>query len=584
MKKILFFATAAIGMLASCTTNDFVGDESILEKNEQGNGAIVFGTGVKAATRADAMGADAATKLNNNFVVFGYKTMSDESKQMVFDNYQVNFKENTNNSTTTNSAGWEYVGYKSLTADMTGNTGVSGNTTNGTVQTVKYWDYSATNYKFFAYSLGNGVTSGEPSTTTYANGSKMANSSNETYTLKGNQEQLTACYISELKTVNPTSSSEKKVELHFLSIQSKIQLGFYETIPGYSVKDLKFYTSASATAGKNPALYEASGTGTLPKAGTYTVTFDNNGKPSLAWTTDDTDGTQSNVEFSNELTEYVGKEYQEAEETAYLGRSSNAATKTSEKDVLPFATGATLTLKVDYTLLSLDGSGETIKVTGATATVPSAYTQWKPNYKYTYIFKISDNTNGTTGGEVTGLYPITFDAVVTQEQDGSQETITTVSEPSITTYAKGAVDNEYPANSNIYVIVTQSNNVKELTVNTNAKLYTVTAEDGAYQGITEASVANALEKGKANNEESPTAWTVTDANAKKLVVTSVTGLSAITQIDANDSPTGAAINVNGAKFTGTGSTTYAFEYTDTDDSNKKYYKIIKVAAAATSEP
>ena len=49
--------------------------------------------------------------------------------------------------------------------------------------------------------------------------------------------------------------------------------------------------------------------------------------------------------------------------------------------------------------------------------------------------KIAQNTNGSTGGGSTGLTAISFDAVVLEdEQNGLQQTITTDSDPSITTY------------------------------------------------------------------------------------------------------------------------------------------------------
>ena len=547
MKKKLFYAALAITALASCSSNDFVGDQSLQGNGPNGEGAISFNMNTPAITRADRTGSDAASDLNNNFVVFGHKTVS-ASTQKVFDNYQVNYVGGSQNTPTSNSANWEYVGYKNLTANMTGNTGVAGNTGGGNEQTIKYWDYSASNYKFYAYSLGAGKT-GPPNT--YANASLMT--TGNTYTLEGDQDQLASCYISELLTISdPNGSTPKEVDLRFLSIKSKIQLGFYENIPGYSVKSLKFYESSSdENSDGTPVLF--AGTSILPKAGTYTITFDSNGKPLLAWAAA-SEGTQANVSFSSTLSNYAGKDYLESEETVYLGRASNAATKTEEKNVLPYATGADLTLKVDYTLLSRDGSGETIEVKGATAKVPAAYTQWKPNYKYTYLFKISDNTNGQVG-EVTGLYPITLDAVVASEQDGSQETITTVSEPSITTYAKESAvltKNEYVTGNNIYAVVEDatatptSNPV--LTVGTNAKLYFVTLESGAAQEITEASVANALVNGTNNTTDKT--WTVTDALTKKMVVTDTETslLTAITKIPATDSPTGVDLTVNGAVF------------------------------------
>ena len=132
-------------------------------------------------------------------------------------------------------------------------------------------------------------------------------------------------------------------------------------------------------------------------------------------------------------------------------------------------------IKCDYTLNSDDLSGETIKVTGATAAIPAAYSKWEPNTRYTYLFKISDKTNGTTGDpnnpkdDPAGLYPITFDAVVTEMTDKTQGTTTTVATPSITTYQAGSVtDNtiKYVAKKKIDVTVTESTSGTKLNLST----------------------------------------------------------------------------------------------------------------------
>lgn len=575
MKKKLFYVALAITALASCSSNDFVGDES-----PQGsigtNGAISFGFDVPAITRSG--GATAAASLNNNFVVFGYKTVS-SSPQVVFDNYQVNYVTNTVNTTESNSANWEYVSYKNLpfgTTTTSGGTlntdGVAKNANTSSTnieQSIKYWDFNASQYDFFAYSLGAGNTS------TWAKATAMSNS---TYSLEGTAAQLGTCYISNKKTMTP-STSTTKVDLEFRSFLTKVQLGFYETIPGYSVKEVKFYPSSSETSTTTPSLYTA--TAVIPNGGKYTVTFDASGKAQVTLATSDPAPTKiSKIDFNTTLTDYVGADYKEDNtSTVYLGRASNAATKTNVINVLPNpANTNALNLKMDFTLVSRDGTGETINMTGATAVIPAAYAQWKPNYKYTYLFKISDNTNAQSG-TITGLYPITLDAVITDAQDGSQETITTVSNPSITTYAKASAvltDNEYKSGANIYVVV---NDGEALTVDTNAKLYTATVEAGAAQGITEETVKNAL----ANGTQTPTGtWTVTDALGKKLVVTtaSVPTLTATAEIAADDSPTGVAITVNGAKFTPSAAGYYVFEFTDTSDGSKKYYKVIKVVAGS----
>lgn len=559
--KYFIFAASALVALASCSSNDFVGDESLLENS--GSGAIQFSSSTPTITRAS--GADAASDLNNNFVVYGYKTVS-SATQAVFDNYQANYVASSAKSTTTNSVGWEYVGYKNLPNGVTTNVGVtafsaltgSGQANENAIdQSIKYWDFSASKYDFFAYSLGAGSTS------TWAKATAMTQPG---YSLEGDAAQLGACYISNKKTVVPSSTSATEVDLEFRSFNSKIQLGFYETIPGYSVKAVKFYPSADGASGETPSLYAASAV--LPNGGKYNVTFDANGKAQVALeTTTPAPTTISKVDFDGTLAPYAGADYKEDNtSTVYLGRASNVATKTNEVKVLPNPSNVNaLNVKMDFTLVSRDGTGETIEMTGATAVIPAAYAMWLPNYKYTYLFKISDNTNAKTAA-ITGLYPITLDAVITDAVDGSQETITTVDDPSITTYAKGTMvtaNDEYKTNANIYIVV--DDGTTTITPETNGKLYTATIEAGAAQGITEETVKNAL----VNGTESPTGtWTVTDALGKNLVVTKTTGLlSSITSIAASDAPNGVAIDVKGAKFTPASAGNYVFEYSASD----KYY-------------
>ena len=574
MKKILFLATALV-MLTSCADESFVGEN--IAPTSKDVGAIAFTTSSNAVTRAE--GGAAAGLLNNNFVVFGYKTVN-STPSTVFDNYQVNWVTNTAGTTESNSADWEYVSYKNLPFGTTttlggtlNNDGVaanaSGSSTNIT-QSIKYWDFSASSYDFFAYSLGDGVTDGS---TTWAKASALSNS---TYTLEGTKEQLGSCYISKKKHIEPPSTSNTQVDLEFVNFLSKIQLMFYETIPGYSVKDVKFYVDGStlstgdaANDGLKPVIYGA--TANIASGGKYAITFDSNNNPVV--TLDGTaSSSESNVQFDAVstspnvwLSDYAGRDYKETEGRVYLGRTANAATATKQLTVLPNSTGATLTLKMDYTLLSRDNSGETIQVTGATATVPADFTKWQPNYVYTYIFKISDNTDGHIGSEV-GLYPITLDAIVTDAGNGTQTTITTVTPTSITTYQKGAITNEYSA-GNIYVVVGDGTTVLE--AGTNAKLYTATVEEGAAQGldasgnvaITEAMAANALTKtpdGSGN-------YVLTDANGKDLTVIPVAPAAAdklgiLTAIPAADAPGGKELSVNCAHFAAADNTVYVFEY------------------------
>lgn len=234
-----------------------------------------------------------------------------------------------------------------------------------------------------------------------------------------------------------------------------------------------------------------------------------------------------------------------------------------------------ITLRIDYKLTSVDGSKETINVKGATATVPAEYTEWKSGYAYTYIFKISQDTNGSTGGSSTGLTAISFDAVVVDDEaNGLQETITTVSDNSFTTY--GYKDNKVTTNGNEYVNGTEIYATVYSAGATVApqKLYTVTLEDGATQTINEASVANALVNGKKGTDAKT--WTVTDYAGKDMVVTETEGVA--TTVDTVPAGPGYTLKVNALKWTGVVTdpateTYYAVEY---DNGTKKSYKIVKV--------
>lgn len=79
------------------------------------------------------------------FKLWGYKTMgytepNYTNHQNVMDQYIVQWHDGTAGSTTTNTAGWEYVGIQNDYAAGPGG-----------VQTTKYWDFYASSYRFFAF-------------------------------------------------------------------------------------------------------------------------------------------------------------------------------------------------------------------------------------------------------------------------------------------------------------------------------------------------------------------------------------------------------------------------------------------------
>lgn len=583
-----FIAAASTLALASCSSDDFLGE---IQGNEQ-NGAtsaINFGGDTGKITRDPSSGKAAADLLENNFVVVGFKgseTDAANNKVYAFDHYNVNFNKDSKNSTESNRAGWEYVNQD---MKVKGTKPAASLAQGGAEQqTIKYWDHSCKSYDFIAFSMGKGAAS-EYATPTHVDKDKLATAA---YTLTGNVNTLSECYISDMKTVTEPNYNDASVSMSFRHLASKVRMALFETVPGYVISDVKFYDATSTTATANP---EGTLIGKFNNSGTLTVYFPTTGIVNK----DKKDYNKAHVKFTAtegengvlNFKKFGAVNYKNQAEgtipegTTYL--SQNAAKPSycgaGYQNVLPSEGAASaITLRIDYKLTSVDGSNETINVKGATATVPAEYTEWKSGYAYTYIFKISPDTNGSTGGSSTGLTAISFDAVVVDDEaNGFQETITTVSDNSFTTY--GYKDNKVTTNGNEYVngtdiyatvYVPAAGETPAKTV-APQKLYTVTLETGATQTINEASVANALVKG--TNDATAKTWTVTDYAGKKMIVTETADGFATTVTEVPAGP-GYTLKVNALKWTGVATdpateTYYAVEY---DNGTKKSYKIVKV--------
>jgi len=498
-KSYLIIAAIASVALASCSSDDFVGDNT---QPTTSPSIISFGSGFRAVTRAEYSGAEAADMLNKKFVVTGFKgnqstyaTTGDNPSVTVFDNYLVEWAENTANTTETNTRNWEYVGKGPWT--------LSG----ATSQTVKYWDNGYSQYDFIAYSLGNNTlaTSAADYTSGKLNPRKInasainpANLTTGAYTLEGSTTDLADCFIADLVTVkraNGTNGySTNPVTIRFRNLSAKVRMAIYETVPGYTVQKVQFYAydaslrNEAYNKDKRTAyatLYTDAGNNFFCDYGTYTVsypTLDDAGNP---------DNGVAHVTFAGDFkTSGSFSAFPQGD----IGTTSSTATyPNTDTDNRPYTivppneTGVNLNLCVDFELVSEDGSGEVIKVYGATAQVPADYAKWQSGTAYTYLFKISDKSNVYTDPDHNfeqGLYPITFDAMVVEnvDNDGAvQETITTVTTPSITTYQQGEIvtaKDEYISGKKVFVTVEQNNALAALTtgdvtVAGNAALYLI---------------------------------------------------------------------------------------------------------------
>lgn len=575
MKKYLFLA-AAVTMMASCSDNNYVGDNN--PNSPDGSGAIAFGSGFKAVTRGNSSGADAADLLGNQFIVLGVKgdgTGTDQST--VFSNYVVTWSNGTAKTTQSNTSNWEYVGV----TPIAGLTGV-------TTQTIKFWDYSTTAYDFAAFSVGKGnsiITSGDPGvnqilatpiTYTTADPAHTAG-----YTLKGSNADLAKCYITDMKTV-VKADYKKEVQLEFRSLASKARMAIYETVPGYSVQNVHFYTDDATAVANNTTISNTNatliGANAFYSAGEYTISFPTIGSGNSSGNSDynkahvaisGATATEASTQSFGTLNYISGKLATSSANPSYAGTTSPYYVS-----VLPNENGGVLEMRVNYELLSDDGSGEVITVHGAKAHIPAAYTKWLPNYAYTYIFKISDNTNGWTSTVTTdpaGLYPITFDAVVLDQivSTDEQTTITTVAMPSITTYQKNHAtgNNEYAA-GDIYIQVmnndgTLVNDLNQKTASTYDKSFLYTLSTAA----TEANVMDAL-----NLRASDVGGKSYITGRNGLILTPAEFNPAITSIPLENGENIAVTAGTAAKFTATANQYYAYVYlvSDAADSNVTY--------------
>lgn len=533
MNKYFLYAASVLA-LASCSSDDFLGENSGNVQNAA-NSVINFGGGTTKTTRATSNSTYKIENLKaNGFWVYGTKHSATEEKtakndQAVYTNYLLAYTEGSANNTQSNTAGWEYVGVD--------NSLYRNNVTPKVdeAQTIKYWDYSAVAYTFYAATAkpedvkdGKVIinkTTSDDAGTVYTKGYEV--------TLKdgADWDQL---YFADRKVINKTKDAEHakhdvyggEVNFTFRNALTKVRVAMYETVPGYSVSIDKFYytkdgESTQTTVATDKFTADANNTPLVTSAAgvTYKVVYYNDkeadgqlenqpkmlpnatgeGAPKKVFKIGDgetligsADDTKSGTELSTIITKPT-YDTKDGKYTLFMPQADN---------------DKTLNLKVDYTLTSLDKSGEQIHVKGATATIPAKYLCWRPNYAYTYIFKISDNTNGSTGGadDPAGLYPITFDASVVVTENGNAEFISAMGESTITTFAvkDGVYQHDkadYENGSDLYATVVDKDKSTVTLATGNTKVYKLTDTGAAVPNLSEALVANWVANNKTTNYE-----------------------------------------------------------------------------------
>ena len=367
---------------------------------------IEFVSRKKNFTRSDYTSSAAAALLGNRFCVYGEKS---NGEQPVFPSYSVLYSEGS----TVSPTGWNYY-----------------NLAEYPNQYVRYWDNDADCYKFVAWS---------------ASAASVSNVSLDGFDIDiTSKEQLSSAYVSDRVTVLPDNFGNV-VTLRFRNLMTKVRIAFYETVPGYKVSDVVFrYASTTdkplGTQYSDNCIMDGS--------------FNNFTSGSLRISyTDASDIAQTSVTGQTPVSFYDFGSL----DRGFIGESSSTPTWVNGTDayssVIPNEDNASpMKLVVNFTLTAEDGN-DIIRVKGASVTVPQSFMVWKPNFAYTYIFKITKETNGTTGNDPdnpdpndnddpnkpkdpTGLYPIVFDATVVDFEDNEITTYTNIDGTENTDYSE----------------------------------------------------------------------------------------------------------------------------------------------------
>ena len=291
------------------------------------------------------------------FKVYGFKNTDNalSQYQMVFPGYVVNWVTNSAHSSTTNSSGWEYVNQQPLGQDE---------------QTIKYWDWSAKAYRFFAVAGASGTNVVTGAYRTYNPGTASEYKAYEVSYNADAHEEATIPYYSHLWFSDDGGGKlyGQPVTLEFLKPFSKVRFIFIFEDPA----------KARETTLTDKEFRPASGN-TIKTSGKVTVCY-----PLTGTATTEMFAVDAEAEGFRELT-------QDYYETVERLDSSDPASVV----ISPYykADDDAKVLSKIYTVLPVTGQGNytmTVAVNGEpkSTTVPAEFMDWLPGYQYTYIFKV----------------------------------------------------------------------------------------------------------------------------------------------------------------------------------------------------
>ena len=393
----------------------------------------------------------------------------------------------TTSSTSDHVSPWFYEKLGSADYTYTGDAGfykkdAAAYMSNNANQYLRYWDLAYTNTNFYCYAPYNkNVTfaydkddhTGEmnfPATTTIRDG--YDNPQNTQY---DNVDRSLSEYM-YATGVQSTNANKSDVTVNFKHMGAQLFIRFYEDIPGYKVEIIDLSADKGASASTDytmngiqaaPAKKDGTSYSTAKYYTTNGATLAFNGSAATSFTAGFSGATQVSTPLMFQIPQKSFSSPTKAVATPddNLTTWSAATGNTASHDIIaekattgtqtysysptvyypvaqPTNSETGFTFHISYRIIAED-NGEVTTVHNATVHVPykgnasstdggtttgdQFITVWQPNVKYTYTFKFTKNSTGTTDPGTTidptdptpsttkSLYPIVFDAATIED-------------------------------------------------------------------------------------------------------------------------------------------------------------------------
>lgn len=307
--------------------------------------------------------------LFSSFRVWGYKAKTDTHQdggngtaaiQKVMEGYLVDWNPTDN--------AWEYIGKQNKFLNTT--------------QTIKYWDYSASSYRFMAYAP-NDAKDATVKVTSSTDASLSTTVFKIPYAFSKDATSTTTPYISELWVSNNLSTGQNKygdqVKLTFAPLIAKVRFKFkYADGQKPEITEISFKDSRWQKDATGKLQWTTPHEAITPIAGTIVVVY-----PLSETNTEVTKNWDNPKTGPLELT----IPYEEKDDAIHQTDTYQKWYYMPPMDIAGYTQGSyTITAKVNGNPVS--------------ATVGSEYTQWQAGYQYTYTFKISETNTSISFAEV----------------------------------------------------------------------------------------------------------------------------------------------------------------------------------------